>query len=293
MSAIMSMTGFGCGDAENENSSVRIDIKSVNHRGQKINVRSRPGLGPFEKNLRDQVSARLSRGAIDINVTVMRKFSLEQAPMLEELATSAVETIRHLAAKLNLSGEVMASDLVHIPGLFETGVTELVDESEWLLLEKATAVALEQMEQMRSDEGRATAERLLEIVQPVEDFRIAATARAPEVVERQRKKLRDRLAELEVVRSADEQALERELVFFADRVDINEEMDRLTSHVEQFRAAINSGGEIGKKLEFLGQEMLREVNTTASKANDVEITRQAVEAKMAVEKIKEQSANLE
>lgn len=293
MAEIMSMTGFGSGVAENEHSAVRIDIKSVNHRGLKINVRSRPLLGAFDKNLRDLVAGKVARGAIDINVSVTRTLSAQQMPMLEELATSAVEALRHLAVKLNLSGEVSVSDLVAIPGLFDSGIGEPFSEAEWELLRRATEDGLEQFMQMRAVEGAATAERLLEIVEPVDSFRVFASEHAPQVVQRQRDKLNERLAELEVVRSTDEQALERELVFFADRVDINEEMDRLTSHVQQFRDTISKGGEIGKKLEFLGQEMLREVNTTASKANDVQITKLAVEAKMAVEKIKEQAANLE
>lgn len=290
---VFSMTGFGMGAAENEHATVRVELRSVNNRGQKLGVRARPGLGVYEKDLRDLIGDRLLRGSIDVTVNLSRKLSLDAAPLLEETAAAAIHTLRALADKLGLSDNLTARDLLEIPGIFDAGLDESVTEEEWPLVQQALQLALKQMTQMRQAEGAATAGRLLEIVQAVEEFRVNARSRAPEVVEKQRLKLRERLAELQEVRDADHAALERELLFFADRADINEEMDRLTSHVAQFRQTIENGGEIGKRLDFLAQEMLREVNTTASKANDLQLTKLAVDAKMAVEKIKEQAANLE
>ncbi len=290
---VFSMTGFGLGAAENEHAAVRVELRSVNNRGQKLGVRARPSMGVYEKDLRDLIAEQLLRGSIDVTVNLSRKLSLDAAPVLEETAAAAIHTIRTLADKLGLTDNLTARDLLDIPGLFDAGLDESLTEAEWPLVQAALKTALEQMAQMRKSEGAATAERLLQIVQAVEDFRVNARSRAPEVVEKQRVKLRERLAELAEVRDCDNAALERELLFFADRADINEEMDRLTSHVAQFRQTIEQGGEIGKRLDFLAQEMLREVNTTASKANDLQLTKLAVDAKMAVEKIKEQAANIE
>ena len=288
------MTGFGAGCAENEHATARVEIRSVNNRGSKLSVRSRPSLGAAEKNLRDIVNLQLQRGSIDVTVGLTRKLSLEQAPLLYEMAEAAIGTLRAIAGKLGLEDNLSARDLLLVPGLFGTDISESITAEEWPLIEQALNQALAQMAEMRRSEGEATAARLLEILQAIEDFRLAAMEFAPEVVQRQRQRLRERLAELEVSgRQADEQSLVRELLFFADRADINEEMDRLSSHVAQFRQLLASGGEVGKRLDFLTQEMLREVNTTASKANDLRITSGAVEAKMAVEKIKEQAANLE
>lgn len=287
------MTGFGLGAAENEHATVRVELRSVNNRGQKLGVRARPSLGVYEKDLRDQIGEQLLRGSIDVTVSLTRKLSLDAAPVLEQTAAAAIHTIRTLADKLGLADNLSARDLLDIPGLFDAGLDESVTEAEWPLVQGALKTALAQMAAMRQAEGAATAQRLLQIVQAVEDFRVSARARAPEVVEKQRAKLRERLAELEQVRESDSAALERELLFFADRADINEEMDRLTSHVSQFRETIEKGGEIGKRLDFLAQEMLREVNTTASKANDLQLTKLAIDAKMSVEKIKEQAANIE
>lgn len=290
---VYSMTGFGLGTAENEHASARVELRSVNNRGQKLGVRARPALGVYEKDLRDSIAGQLLRGSIDVTINLTRKLSPDATPMLGETAAAAISTIRALAAKLGLADNLAARDLLDIPGLFDAGLDESLSEEEWPLVQASLTTALSQMAAMRQAEGAATAQRLLEILQAVEDFRVNAQARAPEVVERQRQKLRDRLGELPEVRDCDSAALERELLFFADRADINEEMDRLTSHVAQFRQTVEKGGEVGKRLDFLAQEMLREVNTTASKANDLQLTKLAVDAKMAVEKIKEQAANLE
>ncbi|MBN2714088.1 MAG: DUF1732 domain-containing protein, partial [Planctomycetes bacterium] len=192
-------------------------------------------------------------------------------------------------------GDLSISDLVHIPGLFDTGTECTINEDEWKVVEQAAQAAIEQVVEMRKNEGNATAESLLELIQPIEDFSVSAREAAPGVIERFRERITARIEELRKsgIDTGDRNALEREVCLFADRADINEEMDRLTSHISQFRQAIESGGEIGKRLEFLAQEFLREVNTTASKANDTAIVTKAVDAKLAVEKIKEQSANIE
>ena len=290
---VYSMTGFGDGAATTDAFSVRVEIRAVNNRGSKISFRSRPPLNAYEKNLRDLISERLQRGSIDVNVTLNRHLDPEIGGQIEETARGAVATIRAIAKKLGLAGEVTVSDLLAIPGLFSESLNEPVTAEEWPAIERAAREALDKLCAMRAAEGRATADRLLEILKPVEDFQKLARERAPLVVERQREKLMARLAELGEVRDVDQQSLEREMVFYADHVDINEEMDRLASHAAQFRATLAQGGEIGKRLEFLAQEFLREVNTTASKANDLTITAAAVDAKTAVEKLKEQTANIE
>ncbi|MDR0867103.1 MAG: YicC family protein [Planctomycetota bacterium] len=292
MSAIYSMTGFGGGAATAGETTARVELRSVNHRGAKIVVRSRPALNEYEKNLRDLLAEKLHRGAIDATVTLTRPLALNN-PLVSENVRNVVAAARQFAAELHLGGELTISDLLQLPGLFGETFNEPATAAEWEIIRAATAGALRQMCAMRETEGGATAARLLEIVAPIENFRQLARQNSAALIERQREKLTSRLAEIAATRDCDRQALERELVFFADRVDINEELDRLESHVEQFRQLLRQGGEVGKRLEFLAQEFLREINTTASKANDLTITAAAVEAKNAVEKLKEQAANLE
>ena len=290
---VYSMTGFGSGSHTIESTTIRFEIKSVNNRGLKINVRSRPSIGTYEKPLRDLIGTKISRGSVDINISINRESAIDNSLEVETIATNTVEAIHNIAGKIGLAQDLTAKDIFLIPGIFDNKSHDAVTEEEWASILRCANEALAQLMEMRQIEGEATASRLLELVQPVEVFRTEAIKIAPNVVERQMEKLKNRLNELDSIRPCDEQALEREVAFFADKVDINEEMDRLESHLSQFRSTISTGGEIGKRIDFLTQEILREINTTASKASDKDITTFAVNAKMAVEKIKEQAANME
>ncbi len=295
MASIHSMTGFGSAMAEENGLRARVEIKAVNHRGTKMAVRSTPGLGAFEKRVRDAVRARMRRGMIDIHVSVVRPVDEEHPPIPAEKIRGLVGALRGLGREAGLDADLRLADILLIPGLLEENAYDPVSETEWPAVESALQKALDQAAQMREAEGRATAHSLRELVKPVRDFAERARGLAPAVVIRQRRKLETRIAELrkDGVVPADQQAIEREICFFADRLDINEELDRLQSHLAQFDRILDQGGEVGKRLEFLAQEFLRELNTSASKANDTEIVTHAVNAKVAVEKIKEQAANLE
>lgn len=292
---IHSMTGFGAGAAEADGLVARVEVRAVNHRGMKLNVRSRPGLGPLERNLRNSVRDNLKRGAVDVYVTVIRPVDPEHLPVREDVARAVAAALRHLGAELDLAGELQVGHLVQVPGLFDTAGEECLNEDEWPAVEQALQQALDQVLAMRLAEGMATAAVLDDLVQPIADFAQEARNIAPAVVERQRDRLTARLEDLRAtgIDTGDRQALEREVCFFADRADINEELDRLGSHVDQYCGLLKKGGEIGKRLEFLAQEFLREINTCASKANDTGIVSKAIDAKLAVEKIKEQAANIE
>lgn len=294
MNAIDSMTGFGVGSVEEGGLSVRVEIKSVNNRGLKISVRSRPSLGVSEKNLRDLLSERLRRGSIDVYVSFERTGAGGVCPVRTEAAREAVASLRRLALELGLEDNLSARDLAAIPGVFEHSAEEPATAEEWRVIEKAVLTALDQVAGMRREEGAKLAGILMALADPLEEFVEKTDRVAPRALERARERLAERLAELAPngFAAADSQALEREIGLIADKADIREELDRLESHIGQYRAALNEGGEIGKRLEFLAQEFLREVNTTASKTNDTEIVQDAVRAKLTVEKMKEQCANL-
>ena len=289
-----SMTGFGSVSPEGTGLAGRVEIKSVNNRGLKISVRSRPSLGVFERNLRELVGARLIRGSIDVYICFERVGPGRACSMRAGAAREAVAGLRRLAAELGLPDDLSARDLALIPGLFENSAEDPIAEEEWPGLEKAIMAALGQVVDMRLAEGAKLAEALLSLASPLEDFVRRTESAAPLALERSRVRLRQRLEDIRAgaMSQTDGQALEREMCLIADRADIREELDRLASHIGQYRTTLAAGGEAGKRMEFLAQEFLREINTIASKANDAEIAREAVEAKLTVEKIKEQSANL-
>jgi uncharacterized protein (TIGR00255 family) len=286
------MTGFGSASSEADGLSARVEIRAVNQRGLRCSVRSRPSLGALEKKLRDALTNSVKRGQIDINVELIRLTADPSALVNAGVASGAIEALRTLQNEHNLPGEVTLAEVVRVPGVFDAGQNTTVEEDEYAVIASALQAALSQLKEMREVEGQATREVLARHAESIEAFRVLAADQAPKVIERTRERLTARLADLSPA-AADTQALEREVAFFADRADINEELDRLTSHISQFRSTLSQGGEVGKRLEFLAQEMLREVNTTASKANDTEIAAASVEAKLAIEKIKEQAANIE
>ncbi len=288
------MTGFGTGTAESAGLAVRVEIKSVNNRGLKVSVRSRPSLGVTEKNLRDMISARLVRGSIDVYVNFERLGEGIACPIRSEAAREAVASLRRLAAELDLDDTLSARDLAIIPGVFDHSAEEPATIDEWVVIELAVDQAIRQVEEMRRVEGKKLAGILVDLADPLEKFVEKTSVFAPEAVDRAREKLRQRLDEIcpSGLMPGDNQALEREVCLIAEKADVREELDRLTSHIAQYRAALKKGGEIGKKIEFLSQEFLREINTTASKTNDTSVVMEAVQAKLVVEKIKEQCANL-
>lgn len=294
-SQVHSMTGFGMGTAEQDGRVVMVELRSVNHRGRKLHLRTRPSLGSFEKDVRDVIQRQLARGAIDCHITCIRPVGSALPQAQVDWAGSVIHSLRHLAQTFNLAGDFEARDLLQVPGLFDLVAEKPLEEGEIPLVLHALDLALQQLLAMRRDEGVATAASLLSLVSEVEAFADHARGLAPEVVTRQRDRLRVRMAELlsDGVQDVDERSLEREMCLFADRADIHEETERLASHVAQFRGVLEAGGEVGKRMEFLAQEFLREINTTASKAGDAAIISRAVDAKLAVEKMKEQAANLE
>ncbi len=291
---ITSMTGFGVGGREAPGFSVRVEIKSVNNRGLKISIRSRPGLGVVEKRLRDMLSERLARGSIDVFVNFDRTGGAAACAIRAEAAREAILGLRRLAAELGLEDTLSARDLTLIPGVFDHSAEEPATEAEWEHIGAAAEQALLQVEEMRRAEGRKLAAVLLDLAEPLEAFVARTNELAPPALARARDRLRQRLEELfpAGLAAADSQALEREMCIVAEKADVREELDRLHSHLSQYRAALSKGGEIGKRLELLSQEFLREINTTASKTNDTDIVQSAVQAKLTVEKIKEQCANL-
>jgi uncharacterized protein (TIGR00255 family) len=260
----------------------------------KLSVRSRPSLGAVEKRLRDLLTDRLVRGSIDVFVNFERTGEGAACAIRAESAKEAVMALRRLASELGLDDTLSARDLAQIPGVFDHSAEEPATDEEWTHIGAAAEEALRQVEEMRKAEGDKLAAILLDLANPLEDFVGQTNELAPAALLRSRERLRLRLEDLfpAGLAAADHQALEREMCMVAEKADVREELDRLTSHIAQYRAALKKGGEIGKRLEFLSQEFLREINTTASKTNDTDIVQSAVQAKLTVEKIKEQCANL-
>jgi uncharacterized protein (TIGR00255 family) len=291
---IRSMTGYGHYEYQNEEIRMSIEIKTVNHRYCDVYIRLPRQLSCFEDKVRSLVTGRVSRGKIDIFINWENIGEGKKEVILDEgLARAYYEAMSKIAQNLGLRDDISSSSLARFPEILRVEKKEEDSEAVWMILEKAVNEAVSTLLSMREAEGEKLKSSLLEICETIEGYRQKILARAPQVVIEYREKLSARIRELMDNNTIDEMRIAMEVAMFADKASINEELVRLRSHLDQFGQIINLDGPIGKKLDFLLQEMNREVNTIGSKANDLEITRNVVELKSEIEKLREQIQNIE
>ncbi len=290
-----SMTGFGQAADEDERYRIRVVLRSVNHRFLDLVVRLRDGQRTSEPALRDLLSSHLSRGRVEVNVDVE---PLGAAAVRVDLDAGAVETLsRALDGLLEediIESGLTAGDLIRHPQLLR--VTE--PESRWesedeaLLLEIASR-ALTELVQARETEGRKLAGALLERLEGLAGAGAELRSIASSSVQAAAAALRERLEALLGDRELDEGRLAQEVALLADRSDVTEELDRFGAHLEHFREVMASDGAVGKRLDFLTQEIFRELNTLGSKCRNAAMTRIVLDAKVLCEQLREQVQNVE
>ena len=292
---IRSMTGYGAAERVTETVRVAVEIRAVNNKFLKVTVRRPEGLGSAEAAIERQVRDRISRGTVTVNLTVEPRGAAARAPINTEVLAAYRRDLERLASETG-GGEVSLEALLALPGVVGSDEVRLTEiETLGAEVEAAVAEALRRLDAMRETEGRATAQDMETTLGDLERGVAAIEPRASEVVEAYRDRLQERVSALldgmEV--PADDAMLVREVAFFAERSDVNEELSRLKSHVSQFRALFEEAGPVGRKLEFLTQEMVREVNTLGSKSSDLDISRQVVDMKAKVDRLREQTQNIE
>lgn len=290
---LRSMTGFGyCEYTENE-ITFTVEIKTVNHRYTDIFLRMPKQLSAFEEKIRSLINTKIQRGKIDIYITYDNKSSQAQEVLLDEkLAKAYCDALRKITGELGLRDDISATSLARFPDIIRV---EKQDKDELIgeILEKAVNFAIDELLQMRTNEGEKLKESLLSNLSTIESYTGIIRNKAPIVVKEYKEKLENRLSELIDLDRIDPARLAAEVALFADKCSIDEELVRLRSHIMQMREMLDSGSPVGKKADFLIQEMNREVNTIGSKASDLEITRNVVELKSEVEKLREQIQNIE
>jgi len=291
-----SMTGFGRGSASGEDYKVAVELKTVNNRYLDIHLRLSQELTSLETSIRKLVSARLSRGRVDLNVN----FERTGATLYEinrQLIAGYIKALRDMQEEFKLAGDVDINTLTRLPGALSTARDGL-DETVTGGIERAVNEALDDLERMRASEGTTLAEEMRVRLAKIEAEIPVIESAAAGLVDAYRQRLQKRIGEL-VNRAAgqpmelDAGRLAQEVAYLADRSDITEELTRLRSHLEQFRMAIASEGEVGKRLDFLLQELNREANTVLSKSTDVSIKDAGLSIKAEVEKLREQVQNVE
>lgn len=290
---IRSMTGFGRGEA----AGWVVECASVNRKHLEV-VLSLPrelAGGELEGELRQLVQARVARGRVQAQVRAASNGAVAGVARLDGAAAAAyLEQARALGARLGVSGELALPDLLRLPGVVQTGAEEAdTAVRDPGALKPALEAALTAMVAMREAEGAHLNADMAARLEAVEALLERIVKLAPQVVERQRAALRQRLAEAGVELSLDDERLLKEIALFADRCDISEEIARARSHLQQFRQSLATGGPVGRALDFLSQEFFREFNTMGAKANHAELAHLVVEAKTELEKLREQVQNVE
>ncbi len=292
---IRSMTGYGRKEVSGAGGHFSIEIRSVNNRYIDIQVKAPRGLAVLEQQIRKRVQDHFSRGRFDVYIT--RNGEKEGAGRLvvnDVLAGQYIAALRDLKARFGLGGEVDVSFLAGFQDLFtQTEVKEDI-EAVWQVLTEGLANALKELDDMRAEEGGALVRDIFERLKTIDGLLVTIHGLAPASVEASRKRMFDAVTKL-LHEQPDPVRLAQEIAILAERTDVTEELTRLGSHMVQFRALLadQSGEAIGRKLDFLLQEMGRETNTIASKAMDAQISLSVVNIKSELEKIREQVQNIE
>ena len=295
---ICSMTGFGRSTFEVGGVGFEVEIRTVNHRHLDARAKLPRPLAAREADVKAQVQECLSRGKVDISVQIVGGASAGSVVELDlEAASQYIVAARKLGLDHDLDASIAMGDLLSLPGVARFSEAGLPPEELEPALDAGVVAALEAVQAMREREGQALADEFEGRLRRVESLVSSFHSRAGTVQEAVRERLRRRSEQLrEETGILDEARLHQEIVLAADRLDITEELVRLRSHVDQFREILGEGGAgrpVGRKLDFLLQEMGRETNTVGSKANDAPLAHDVVELKTELERIREQVQNVE
>ena len=290
---ITSMTGFGGGAAEGQGVRLGVELRSVNSRFLDIQVRCPSILQAFEQLIRERVQAQLSRGKVSVNFSWTEEAQQKALPTLdEEVASGYLTQLQRLAELSQSDTQVDLELLARLPGVFSFAAAEPENDEAKELMQAALDEALVEIVAMRSKEGQALAEDLRLRVEAVEAHLEHIAELVPRTREQIQNRLREKVAVLLEPGAIHEDRLAMEVALIAERSDITEEIVRFRSHNAQFFAALDKGGEVGKRFNFLLQEMNREANTISSKSSDSDIIHRVVEIKEEIERLREQVQNL-
>lgn len=291
---IKSMTGFGRKEAVYDGGSVSVEIRSVNHRFLDVQCRLPKGLAAVEDACKQAIQQQCKRGRIDVTVLLSGdRQGPRQVVVDRQLARQYMLALRALQKDLKLSGKPDLNLVAGFRDVVSLADTISSDQDLQKLVTKTVSAALRELTRMREREGENLARAILTHLRNLEEAQRLVAQRAPQVAQEALVRMKARVQTLLGAQSLDDARLYQELAILSDRSDISEELARLTSHCAQFKTALDRADQVGKTLDFLLQEMGREVNTIGSKANDAAITTQVVQMKTELEKIREQVQNIE
>ena len=291
---IKSMTGFGRYEIAEDNRKVTVEIKSVNHRYLDVSIKMPKKLNFFDASIRNLLKEYMQRGKIDLFITYEdtseNNVTIKYHP---DVAAEYMKYLTQMAEEFHIDNDVRVSLISRYPEVFTWDDVEIDEEGIWKSLEKAIRGAAQGFVESRIKEGENLKNDLIEKL----DNMLAAVdfieEKSPQIIEDYRNKLMTRVSEMLEDAAIDDSRIVQEVTIFADKICVDEEMVRLRSHIETMKALLIEGGSIGRKLDFIAQEMNREANTTLSKSSDLEIANRGIELKTEIEKVREQIQNIE
>lgn len=290
---IKSMTGFGRGEASQDNITFSVDIKTVNHRYSDISVRLPRMVSPLEEKVREYIGSKLNRGKVDIYINYDSFGQDTKVKLDTNLASAYVDSLNILKQQFGIKDDISLSLLTKFPDILKLDTEEKDLDFLWSILYSAIEQAVGSLVEMRSREGERLCKDMVEKLDSINATIDEMKAKSPDLVEVYKNKLYDKIKEMTKDMQLDENRLLTEVAIFADKSSIDEEIVRLKSHIEEFKKTLYVKGAIGKRLDFIVQEMNREVNTIGSKSSDLGIVNNVIAMKTEIEKIREQVQNIE
>lgn len=291
---IKSMTGFGRYEFSNAECKITVEMKSVNHRYSEISIRMPKKLNFFEAGIRNVLKQYISRGKVDVFITYEDESEGKACVKYnEDIAREYLTYMKKIENDFHLENDIRVSTIARYPDVFTIEEQSMSEEDLWKDVEACVRGAAEKFVETRISEGAHLKEDLKSKLSGILTMVSQVEERSPQIVAEYRQKLRSKVEELLGDTKIDESILATEITIFADKICVDEETVRLRAHVANMLETLEAGENVGRKLDFIAQEMNREANTTLSKANDMEISNVAIDLKTEIEKIREQIQNIE
>lgn len=291
---IKSMTGFGRAEYSDGKRKITVEIKSVNHRYLDVNIKMPKKLGFFETSIRSLLKDYMQRGKVDLYMTY-EDFAEDNYNLKynRDVAKAYLHYLNEMGNDFGLENDIRVSVLSRYPEVFTLEEQELDEDELWKDIEDTVRKACENFVNTRISEGENLKNDLLNKLDGMLVYVEEIEKRAPEIINEYRQKIKDKVSDMLKDVSIDEGRILTEVTLFADRVCVDEEIVRLKSHIKSTKDTLNAGGSIGRKLDFIAQEMNREANTILSKSNDLLTSNVAIDLKTDIEKVREQIQNIE
>ncbi len=291
---LKSMTGFGRMQEVINNREILVEIKAVNHRYYEFNSRVPRAYGYLDEKLKGFLNGRVSRGKVEVSVSIFNQEGADAAIEINRsIADGYVSALRSVSEELDLKDDLSLSSIMRLPDIFNVVKTAEDEEVIWQDVKTVASKALDKFINMRETEGKKMYEDISSRLDFIENVVGKIEKRSPEVTELYREKLYSKIKEIVGDRNIDDARVLTEAAVFSEKTAVDEETVRLRSHIAQYRSLLDSDETVGRKLDFLTQELNREVNTIGSKGQDLEITKMVVDLKSEIEKIREQIQNIE